>query len=204
MSRTLRSLTVFCGSSPGTDPSFVRAAETFGQRLAARDIALVYGGGGNGMMGAVARATLEAGGRAIGVIPTFLTEKEEPLPGLSELHHTTSMHERKTKMAELGDAFVALPGGIGTFEELFEILTWSQLGIHSKPVGILHVGAFFDPLIALVDGAVTAGFLRAVDRTRLVDALEPDELLDRLAVARIPPSVLSDDRLDLSPRTDLT
>lgn len=194
--KRLRNVTVFCGSSGGDDPIYLEAATAFGTALAARGLGLVYGAGSLGMMGAVAKAVLAGGGSAIGVIPEFLTEKETPLAGLTELHVVASMHERKTKMAELGDAFAALPGGVGTFEELFEILTWSQLGIHAKPIAVLRVGRYFDPLLALMDGAVDSGFLRPVDRPRLLDATTPDQILDVLASAAVPPSTI------LSPSTE--
>ena len=192
----LRNVTVFCGSSSGEEPSYVEAATAFGAAIAKRGLGLVYGGGSLGMMGAVARAVLRGGGPAIGVIPRFLTDKETPLEGLTELHIVESMHERKTKMAELGDAFAALPGGVGTFEELFEILTWSQLGIHAKPIAVLRVGQYFDPLLALMDGSVDAGFLRPLDRPRLLDADTPEALLDVLERAEVPPSTI------LPPSTD--
>lgn len=202
MGAKIRAVTVFCGASSGKEPLYVDTATSFGRELAARGQTLVYGGGSRGMMGAVARGVLEAGGRAVGVIPDFLREKEKPLEGLSELHVVESMHARKLKMSELGDAFAALPGGVGTFEELFEILTWSQLGIHRKPVAVLRVGGFFEPLLALMDGAVDAGFLRPIDRPRLLDATSVPELLDVLDGAVVPPSTILDaSALDASDMT---
>lgn len=184
-------LTVFCGASTGLDVCYVEAARAFGSALAARGLGLVYGGGGSGMMGAVARAALDGGARVVGVIPRFLVAKERPIEGLTELHVVDTMHERKEKLCHLGDAFAALPGGVGTLEELFEALTWSQLGLHAKPIGVLRVGSFFDPLLALMDGAVDAGFLRPYDRPRLLAGGSADELLDVLRDAEVPPSTLT-------------
>jgi uncharacterized protein (TIGR00730 family) len=156
----LRSVCVFCGSNPGLNPEYLEAAQAFGRTLAEQGLTLVYGGGNIGLMGAVADAALAAGGQVIGVIPTFLKDKEVAHLGLSELVVTHSMHERKAKMAELSDAFVALPGGLGTFEELFEMVTWSQLSIHGKPVALYNVNGFYDRLLDFVRHAAAEGFLR--------------------------------------------
>jgi len=157
----LGSLCVFCGSSPGESPSFAAAARAFGRLLAEQGTTLVYGGGHTGLMGAVADGALAAGGRVIGVIPSGLVERELAHGGLSEQHVVPSMHERKALMARLADGFVALPGGLGTLDELFEIWTWAQLGLHRKPIGLLDVGGFFQPLLVLTEGMVRAGFVRA-------------------------------------------
>src|SRR5216684_2485810 len=160
----LRSLAVFCGSSLGVASIYREAAREVGRLLGQRAIRLVYGGGHVGLMGVVADACLNAGGRVIGVIPQALADKEVAHRGLTELRVVSSMHERKAVMAELSDAFVALPGGYGMWEELFEMLTWSQLGIHCKPCGLLNVNGYYDPLLDLADQAVSEGFLREVNR----------------------------------------
>lgn len=160
MSNIIRSLCVFCGSNPGVRPEYAEAARGFGRLLADEGIALVYGGGKVGLMGQVADGALEAGGQVVGVIPYFLRDKELAHPGLTELHVTRSMHERKAMMADRADAFVALPGGFGTFDELFEILTWAQLGVHAKPVGLLDVAGFYQPLMDMIVHAVEQGFAR--------------------------------------------
>jgi uncharacterized protein (TIGR00730 family) len=152
---------VFCGSATGADPVFAAAARSFGRLLASRGTALVYGGGHVGLMGALADAVLVAGGSVIGVIPERLAARELAHHGLTELHVVPSMHERKAKMASLADAFVALPGGLGTLDELFEIWTWAQLGFHAKPIGLLDVAGFFAPLLELTRHMVEQGFVRA-------------------------------------------
>ena len=157
----MTAICVFCGSSPGRQTGYLQAAIRLGELFAERGIALVYGGGNIGMMGAVADSCMAAGGKVIGVIPRALMEKEHGHTGISRLEVVSTMHERKARMASLSDGFLALPGGIGTFEELFEVLTWSQLGIHCKPVGLVNVLGFFNPLVALLDQAVNEGFLRA-------------------------------------------
>lgn len=176
----IRSICVYCGSSPGRDPGFVRAAGDLGRILAERQIALVYGGGHVGLMGAVADATLAAGGEVHGVITRALQRKEVAHRGLGRLQVTESMHERKTAMAEASDAFIMLPGGLGTFEEFFEAATWTQLGIQGKPCGILNVRGYFDPLIDLLDRSVRERFLRSEHRAQLVVDSEPESLLDTL------------------------
>jgi uncharacterized protein (TIGR00730 family) len=155
---------VFCGSSRGAAPAYAAAATDLGTTLAAKGIGLVYGGGDVGLMGVVADSALAAGGTVIGVIPEALVAKEIAHAGLTELRVTGSMHERKALMAELSDGFIALPGGLGTFDELCEILTWGQLGLHTKPVVLLDVDGFWVPFGALLDGAVAAGFLRPTHR----------------------------------------
>jgi uncharacterized protein (TIGR00730 family) len=174
---------VFCGSSAGTEPRYRAAAEALGAILVARGDALVYGGGKVGLMGIVADAVLAAGGQAIGVIPEGLARKELIHAGLSELHVVPSMHARKALMAELAGAFVALPGGYGTFEELLEITTWAQLGIHDKPIGLLNVAGYYDALAALFDRAVASGFIRAEHRDIVIVGDEPAALMTQLARA---------------------
>jgi uncharacterized protein (TIGR00730 family) len=160
----MRSICVYCGSSPGNDPAYWSAAVEFGTLLGRQGIRLVYGGGDVGLMGAIADAVMAAGGEVVGVIPQGLVDREVAHLGLTELHVTRSMHERKAMMAELADGFVAMPGGLGTLEELFEILTWAQLGLHHKPVGLLNVAGYYDALVAFVDGTVKAGFVREEHR----------------------------------------
>jgi uncharacterized protein (TIGR00730 family) len=183
---SFRSLCVFCGSRPGRRPEFRAGATALGMLLAHRGIGLVYGGGSVGLMGTVANAALAAQGRVVGVIPEALAAKELAHTRLTELHVVPSMHARKALMAELSDGFIALPGGFGTFEELFEIVTWAQLGMHSKPLGLLNVAGFFDPLLALVDHVVDAAFILPEHRDILIEARTPEALLDRMA-GYIPP-----------------
>ena len=170
---------VFCGASSGRKPAYADAARAFGATLAARGLGLVYGGGRVGLMGAVADGALEAGGEAFGVIPQDLVDRELAHGGLSELHVVGSLHERKALMAELSDAFVALPGGLGTLDELMEQLTWSQLGLHAKPVGLLDVEEYWRPLVALARQATEEGFVREADLAAI--AVVGELLLDRLA-----------------------
>ncbi len=174
-------LCVYCGSLPGDLPAYTKAARDFGTTLARRGIGLVYGGGNIGLMGAVADAVLKAGGEVIGVIPASLMEKELGLRECTELRVVSSMHERKQMMVDLSDGFVALPGGIGTYEELFETFTWQQLAFHDKPVGILNVAGFYDHLLAFLNHATTAGFLRTEHCESLLVDTESDALLDRMA-----------------------
>ena len=183
----MRSVAVFCGSHHGHDPVFGRAAEAFGREIARRGLRLVYGGGSVGLMGVVADSALSEGGEVVGVIPRFLADREVQHRGLTELHVVGSMHERKATIAELSDAFVALPGGIGTLEEIFEIWTWVQLGLHVKPCGLLDVGGYFDPLVEFLDRTVSAGFVAAGHRALLQVADDPAQLLDRLERAPPPP-----------------
>jgi uncharacterized protein (TIGR00730 family) len=158
------SLCVYCGSSSGGDAAYVEQARAFGAEMARRGIALVYGGGKVGLMGTVANAVLAGGGKVIGVIPRQLVEREVAHPGLSELEVVETMHQRKTRMFELSDAFVALPGGFGTMDEMFEMLTWSQLGLHSYPCAYLDVRGYYSPLRNMMDRMVSEGFLRAEQR----------------------------------------
>ena len=184
----MKRVCVFCGSHAGRGERYRAAATGFGAELARRGLDLVYGGGHVGLMGVLADATLAAGGRVVGVIPRFLLEREVGHAGLSELHVVESMHERKATMASLADAFVALPGGAGTLEELFEAWTWVQLGLHAKPVGILAVGNFFDPLLAYIDRTVEEGFLAPAHRALLKVSNDPAVLLAKLLSAEPPPA----------------
>jgi uncharacterized protein (TIGR00730 family) len=178
----LRRVCVFCGSSAGSAPEFRAAAEDLAREMAARGIGLVFGGGCVGLMGHLADAVLAAGGHAIGVIPDALVAREIAHRGLPDLRVVHSMHERKALMAELSDAFVALPGGFGTFEELCEAITWTQLGLHRKRCGLLNVAGFYDPLLSLFDGAVRAGFIRDASREIVYATADARALLDRLAL----------------------
>lgn len=172
---------VFCGSSPGARPSYAAAARALGTLLAQRRIELVWGGGNVGLMGVVADAVLDAGGRAIGVIPGALAERELSHARASAMHVVRTMHERKALMADLSDAFLALPGGMGTLDELFEILTWAQLGFHAKPVGLLDVEGYYAPMLAFLDRARDEGFVRPADRARLRVDCDAERLLELLA-----------------------
>jgi uncharacterized protein (TIGR00730 family) len=175
-----RRLAIFCGSAHGFSPDYRAAAEAFGAECVVRGYGVVYGGGRVGLMGVIADAVLNADGEVIGVLPEFLSTKELRHDGLTQLEIVPSKHARKARMAELAGAFVALPGGLGTLDELCEILTWSQLGLHQKPVGLLNTRGYFDPLVALVDRAVSEGFCRTEHRQLFCVANEPVELLDRL------------------------
>jgi uncharacterized protein (TIGR00730 family) len=178
--QVMRSVCVYCGSSFGRQSLYADEARVFGRRLVERGLSLVYGGGCVGVMGVIADAVLEAGGNVIGVIPQSLVDKEVAHKSLTELIVTQSMHERKTIMAQRSDAFVALPGGIGTLEELFEIWTWGQLGLHEKPCGLLNIAGYYDGLIAFLDHAVDEQFLKPVHRSRLIVETDAGALLDRL------------------------
>lgn len=184
----IASVCVFCGSSPGGDPAYMAAARAMGGLIAARGLRLVYGGAKVGLMGAVADGALAAGGEVIGVLPQALTDKEIAHTGLSRLEIVASMHERKARMAELSDAFVALPGGAGTLEEIFEIWTWGQLGFHAKPAAFLNVRGYYDGLRAFVDHAVGEAFLKAPHRDMLIFREDATQVLDALA-AYVPPPV---------------
>ena len=174
----LSSICVFCGSNAGANPAYLKAAEVVGRGLAQRGVQVIYGGATVGMMGALADAARGAGGEVIGVIPQSIFDREIGHAGLDDLRVVGSMHERKALMAELSDAFIALPGGIGTLEELFEVYTWAQLGIHTKPLGLLDVAGYFQPLVAFLDHAVQERFLRPEMRTLLAVS---DDLADLLA-----------------------
>ena len=179
-------LCVFCGSSPGVRPAYAAAAAAFGRLLAERGLGLVFGGGRRGLMGALADACLEAGGRVTGVIPAHLWDRELGHGGVADMRVVPSMHERKALMAELADGFVALPGGVGTMEEFFEVWTWGQLGLHAKPYGLLNADGYFDPLIQFLDHMVEERFLPAEHRAVVLVEREPARLLDRLATFRPP------------------
>ena len=175
----IRRICVFCGSNTGSDPAYAEAARNLGRLFAHEGIALVYGGGSVGLMGEVANAVLQAGGEAIGVIPHALWAREVGHRGLTDLRIVETMHDRKALMADLADAFIALPGGLGTLEEIFEIWTWSQLGLHAKPVGFLDVNGFYTPLMQFLDRAARERFLKEAHRAiALIDA-DPERLLRR-------------------------
>lgn len=181
MPTQLTSVAVYCGSNPGTSPSFGRAASSLGRALAERGIRLVYGGAHAGLMGTIADAVLASGGEAHGVITESLRGREIAHQGLTSLRVAATMHERKAAMAAAADAFVMLPGGFGTFDEFFEVITWNQLAIHAKPCGILDVDGYFAPLLAMLDGAVSAGFVRPAHRDMVLVDGSPGSLLGRLA-----------------------
>jgi uncharacterized protein (TIGR00730 family) len=183
----LRRICVFCGSNPGRRPEYAGAAREMGRVLVERGLGLVYGGGKVGLMGIVADTVLAGGGEAVGVIPEALMAREVGHLGLTALHVVATMHERKALMADLADGFVALPGGFGTFEEFCEVLTWSQLGFHPKPCGLLNVAGYYDPLLALFDHAVEEGFVPPHHRALVIEETDPARLLDRFAAFR-PPS----------------
>lgn len=184
----MKSICVFCGSRLGSKAIYREVATSVGKLLAHQQLRLVYGGGNIGLMGAVADAVLASGGEVVGVIPNHLQEKEVGHAGLTELHVVNTMHERKALMANLADAFIALPGGFGTFEEFCEILTWAQLDLHHKPCGLLNVDHFYDPLLMLFDRAVDEGFLRPEYRSMVLTASDPDELLMRLRTYKADPN----------------
>lgn len=182
----LQRVCVFCGSSSGTEAAYVEGAAELGRLLAGARVTLVYGGGSVGLMGTVADACLAAGGKVIGVIPAGLFQKEVGHPGLTDLIEVPSMHERKQLMYDLADGFVAMPGGLGTLEELAEVLTWNQLGIMAKPVALLDVGGFWDGLVHWLTGAVEGGFVRPQHAASLRVVDDPRDVLDVLAAAEVP------------------
>lgn len=184
----MKRICVFCGSSAGRRPLYVEAARALGRLLAARGCGLVYGGASVGLMGEVADAVLQAGGEVDGVIPHALEARELAHRGLTRLHVVDSMHDRKSLMADLADGFVALPGGMGTIEEMCEVLTWAQLGLHGKPCGLLDVAGYYHPLVAFFDHAVAEGFLRPEHRDMVLRAEDPARLLDLMGSWR-PPDV---------------
>lgn len=186
----MKSICVYCGSSLGSSPLFVQVARVLGQALAQRGIRLVYGGASVGVMGAIADEVLENQGEVVGVIPDALVKKEVAHHGLTCLHVTQSMHERKMMMADLSDGFIALPGGIGTLEELSEIWTWAQLGFHKKPFGILNINYYFKHFIAFIDHAAAEGFIRNEHRDMLIIESDPLVLLDRMATYKAPPDTI--------------
>ena len=204
--RQLRSVTVFCGSSSGLEPSYEAAAVAMGETLVERGIDVVYGGGSVGLMGVVADTVLAGGGSVTGVIPRHLWEKEVGHATLTELLIVESMHERKMEMATRADAFIALPGGVGTLEELFEVITWTQLGLHEKPAGILDVDGFYTPLLGFLDHTVDAGFVKPEHRGILSAAKDPGLLLDALSAwepATVPKWFDLDPKVDVDPTAPL-
>ena len=178
--KSIKSLCVYCGSSLGNRPEILESARVLGMELARRDITLIYGGGKVGIMGVIADAVLSSGGQVLGVITQFLDSKEVGHNDLTELHIVDSMHERKALMAELADGFIALPGGFGTLDELFEILTWRQLELHRKPCGLLNSEGYFDQLLAFLDRATSDKMLRPEHLSLLISDQDPDRLLDRM------------------------
>ncbi|MGQ0552736.1 MAG: TIGR00730 family Rossman fold protein [Planctomycetota bacterium] len=179
---------VFCGSHEGKDPIYVSAAQSLGKALVRRNWGLVYGGGSVGLMGVIADTVLAAGGEVYGVIPDALARKEIRHEGLTKQFKVPNMHARKAKMTELSDAFIAMPGGYGTLEELFEVITWAQLGLHDKPIGVLNAAGYYDGLLGCIDSAVLEGFIRPEHRKLILSGVEPDALLDGLARHQ-PPTV---------------
>lgn len=177
----MQSLCVYCGASTGADPQFVEAAQVLGQTVAQRDIRLVYGGGSVGLMGEVANAALNAGGKVTGVIPEALWKREVGHPGLTEIAVVPTMHARKAQLIDLSDAFVALPGGFGTLDELFEVLTWQQIGYHHKPVGLLNIAGYYDSLLSFIQQALSQGFVRGAHVESLIVDTDVGRLIDRLS-----------------------
>jgi hypothetical protein len=177
---------IFCGAAPGSDPEFAKAAFDCGTLLASRGHAIIFGGGNVGLMGSLADGALSRGGSVIGVIPEALRDRELAHPGVRDMRVVKSMHERKMLMHELSTAFMALPGGLGTLDELFESLTWLQLGYHQKPVGILNVRGFYDPLLALLDHAVEHGFIHSAQRRVILVEKDADALLDQIQKWQVP------------------
>jgi uncharacterized protein (TIGR00730 family) len=184
----MKRICVFCGSTPGARPEYVEAARRLGALLARRKIGLVFGGGKVGMMGRLAQAARENGGEVIGVIPRDLFEKRVGFSDLADLRIVGSMHERKAMMAELADGFIALPGGLGTLEEIFEMMTWAQLGLHRKPCGLLNIGRYYTPLLVFLDQVLAQGFVDADHRAMIVTAEHPEELLRQFESYRPPAS----------------
>jgi uncharacterized protein (TIGR00730 family) len=190
----MKDICIYCGSSPGSRPEYAEAAREVGRVLADRGVGLVYGGGRVGLMGIVADAVLERGGRVIGVIPDPLATAEVAHNELTELHVVPDMHRRKAMMADRADGFLTMPGGIGTFEEFFETLTWAALKLHEKPMGILNVAGYFDPMLALLDHAVAEGFLRAKHLGLLITSDDPEELVTEML--KCAPRVGQQQRID--------
>lgn len=182
----MKAVCVYCGSSNGVKPVYADAAKAFGRALVQNGLSLVYGGGRVGLMGTIADEVLALGGRAVGVIPQLLMNKEVGHTGLTELHVVADMHERKKMMADLSDAFVSMPGGVGTFEELFEVYTWAQLGYHQKPVALLNVEGYYDPLLAMLRHTVDEGFMRAPFIDMLKAEADPVQLIKVLR-SYVPP-----------------
>ena len=182
----MRNICVFCGSQSGTDPRYRQIAVELGHLLAQRGHGLVYGGGHVGLMGTIADAVLEAGGDVTGVIPKPMTDRELAHETVTKLYVVSSMHERKALMASLSDAFIAMPGGYGTLEELFEVIAWAQLGIHRKPIGVLNAAGYFDALLSLVEHMIGEGFIKTKYRGLFVTAEQPQALLDALLRHQMP------------------
>ena len=182
----MKRVCVFCGSSVGNNPEYAEYAAALGQLLARKHIGLVYGGGHVGLMGVIADAALAAGGEVIGVIPRALADREIAHARLTDLRVVDSMHTRKAMMADLADAFIAMPGGVGTFEEFFEAITWTQLGLHRKPCGLLNAAGFYSPLVAFIDQAVNEGFIKPVHRKMIVVDDNPERLLDTVMHMDLP------------------
>lgn len=192
----LSQIGVFCGAGSGMSPRYAEAAKAMGSELGRRKLGLVYGGGSIGLMGIVARTARDHGCSIVGVIPDILTTSELMGNQIGELIVVETMHERKALMASMADAFVALPGGFGTLDELFEVITWGQLGLHAKPIGLLNVEGFFDALLAYIDQCVAQGFIRPHHRRLFIVDEDPAALLDRLRVYEPPPSLFQTDGLD--------
>lgn len=182
----MKRICVFCGSNSGIDPIYLATAEKVGKFLADNGIELVFGGGRVGLMGKIADTVMENGGKVIGIIPQALSEREVAHQGLTELHVVGSMHERKAMMADLADGFIALPGGVGTFEEFCEIVTWAQLGIHKKPCALMNVGGFYDSFIAMFDHSMNQGFIRPQHRALVLVESEIDKLYKAMLEYRPP------------------
>ena len=182
----MKSICVYCGSSDKINPAYLEGATRMGRAIAQRGLQLWYGAGSTGLMGAVANGSLEAGGEVIGVIPALFHTPQLAHAGLTRLEIVDSMHQRKERLANQAEAFIALPGGFGTFEELFEILTWAQIGLHQKPVGLLNTLRYYDPLVSMVDYARSEGFIYDEHRALFVCEQEPEQLLDKLEQYNIP------------------
>ena len=180
----MKSICVYCGSSPGTLPAYAEAARELAQEMVKNDIALVYGGGNVGLMGVIADEVMRLGGQVTGIIPKALLDWEVGHHGLTQLHVVKDMHERKAMMAELSEGFIAMPGGIGTLEELFETLTWAQLGFHDKPIGLLNVAGFYDSLLTFIEQVVQQGFLKPAQATLLMHEVVAGRLLARFRAFR--------------------
>jgi uncharacterized protein (TIGR00730 family) len=187
-SRPIRNVCVYCGSSPGNDPAYAAAARSLGQLLAESDVGLVYGGGGLGMMGETAKSVLAHGGRVTGIIPEFLSEKEQMLRNVTEMLVVEDMHQRKKLMFDKSDAFVALPGGIGTLEELVEQLTWAQLGRHTKPIVLLNAEGYWAPFMTLLEHMRTEGFIRPEMAVRFLVADRAEDVLPTIVANALPPA----------------
>lgn len=176
----MKRICVFAGSNPGVNPAFEQIAQELGRELVARELDLVYGGSNMGLMGRVANSVLAGGGKAIGIMPTGLFRGEIVHTGLTELHEVTTMHERKAMMNDLSDGFIALPGGYGTFEEIFEVVSWGQIGIHTKPIGLLNVEGYYTPLMEMVNHATAAGFIPVMQGELILCESDPAVLLDKM------------------------